>query len=1046
MAGALLALCLTLTLAGWKSADNSSHDLARERFEVGVTELSNFICDRVTSYELALRGGLALFSSVQDVSRTQWRDYVGKLNLQDSYPGIQGVGYSQIVPAASRQQHIETIRQQGFPDYSIRPSGERSVYTSIIYLEPFDARNKRAFGYDMFSEPTRRVAMERARDTGNSTISGRVTLVQETAERVQAGFLMYLPFYKPGAPVSTVEDRCAALQGYVYSPFRMDDFMEGLGKSISGLRLEVFDDTAMTEKALMFRNGSEVLASAHLAGQEPFFTAVRQVRIFGHTWTLRAQSLPAYEAKIDNSKSPMILGGGICISLLVFSVALSLVSTKARAVAMANSMTASLRESQESFQLLLESTGEAIYGIDLNGNCTFSNPACLRMLGYSRAEEFLGKNMHWLAHHSHADGSHFEVENCRIFQAFQNGVGTHVDDEVFWRADGSSFPAEYWSYPQRRDGEIVGAVVTFVEITERKQYQDVLNALLVRLQLATQASNIGIWEYDPVHNDLIWDDMMYSIYGVEKDRYTINYNSWDDMLHADDVEQVRSAIQRALSGEGDFSLDFKVVWPSDQSIHYIKTNAIVERDKDDNPLRMVGANWDITARKNVERELQAAYSEIEQRVAVRTQELARANELLQAEIVERKLVEEALTQNEARLKLVLNGIEAGIVCIDPQTFIIQDMNAVAEEILGLEPGEAKGEDCHEFYWKRIEGEPPHLFAVEGVAHYSAKESLYKRMDGNLTPISRAIFSAPVYGHLQLFEIIFDISEKKALERQLVLSQKLESVGILAAGIAHEINTPIQYVGGSMVFLKDAFSDLGRLLARAGELSREEVPCEPGMAASLSSLLEEIDAAFLQEEVPRTIERVFKGIERISTIVQAMKRFSYPSGDDKKAVNLHTAIENTLVISRSEWKYVAETHTSFDPELPHVLCLPGDINQVFLNIIINAAHAIGNVLRPGGGLGLISISTKKDGEYAEIRIADTGTGIPKENESKVFNPFFTTKEVGKGTGQGLAISYDIVVNKHGGTITFESEPGQGTTFIIRLPLDGGARQGKGHDQA
>ena len=127
LAGALLALCLTLTLAGWNYADNSSNDLARERFEVGVTELSDFICDRVASYELALRGGLALFSSVQDVSRTQWRDYVGKLNLQDSYPGIQGVGYSQVVPAASRQQHIETIRRQGFPDYTIRPSGERSV-------------------------------------------------------------------------------------------------------------------------------------------------------------------------------------------------------------------------------------------------------------------------------------------------------------------------------------------------------------------------------------------------------------------------------------------------------------------------------------------------------------------------------------------------------------------------------------------------------------------------------------------------------------------------------------------------------------------------------------------------------------------------------------------------------------------------------------------------------------------------------------------------------------------------------------------------------
>jgi CHASE1-domain containing sensor protein len=188
-----------------------TEDLARERFEGRVSEVSMATEDRVGTYEMALRGCQALFTSVGEVSRHQWRDYVGKLNLLQNYPGIQGLGYVKVIPAENIRKHIETVRREGFPEYAIRPPGERPVYTSILYLEPFDVRNQRAFGFDMFSEATRRAAMERSRDTGLTSISARVTLVQETTEGVQAGFLMYLPVYKPGAPIYTGSDRRAAL-------------------------------------------------------------------------------------------------------------------------------------------------------------------------------------------------------------------------------------------------------------------------------------------------------------------------------------------------------------------------------------------------------------------------------------------------------------------------------------------------------------------------------------------------------------------------------------------------------------------------------------------------------------------------------------------------------------------------------------------------------------------------------------------------------------------------------------------------------------------
>jgi len=486
----VLVACLAISVAGWRYADSLTTKLASERFESRASEITMAIVDRIEAYELALRGGLALFASVGEVSRDQWRDYVGKLNLLQNYPGIQGMGYAVVVQPDKVGQHVESLRRQGFPEYTIRPPGQRPVYTAIVYLEPFDFRNQRAFGFDMFSEPTRRAAMERTRDTGQTTISGRVTLVQETTEGVQAGFLMYLPFYRPGAPVYTDHDRRVALLGYVYSPFRMNNFMQGIvGKSISGLGLEVHDGQDRTEQNLMYR--SQAHAEDVSTARKPMFASTRVLTVFGRTWTLGFRSLPGFEANLDRTMPLVVLAGGACISLLLFVIVLSLMSTRARALALADAMTAELRGSEEKIRLLLESTGEPIYGIDTSGLCTFCNPACVRVLGFQSADDLLGRNMHELIHHTHKDGSPFDVHDCRIFKAFLEGRGSHVDDEVLWRADGTSFQAEYWSYPQRRDGEIVGAVVTFQDITERRRAEADSAKLAGLVNAASQVSIIA---------------------------------------------------------------------------------------------------------------------------------------------------------------------------------------------------------------------------------------------------------------------------------------------------------------------------------------------------------------------------------------------------------------------------------------------------------------------------------------------------------------------------------------------------------------------------
>jgi signal transduction histidine kinase len=282
----------------------------------------------------------------------------------------------------------------------------------------------------------------------------------------------------------------------------------------------------------------------------------------------------------------------------------------------------------------------------------------------------------------------------------------------------------------------------------------------------------------------------------------------------------------------------------------------------------------------------------------------------------------------------------------------------------------------------------------------------------------------------------DITEKLEMEAHLRQGQKLESIGQLAAGIAHEINTPIQYVGDNTSFLKESWDLIASLLTSAQKL-RDEVT--PGIVPA--STLEDFDRCskaadvdYLSRDIPRAIEQTMEGVQRVSRIVSAMKEFSHPGTQEKRPIDLNKAIETTVTISRNEWKYIANVQTQLAPNLPPVPCLAGEISQVLLNLVVNAAHAIAEVTsKEGGGLGTITISTRAQGDSVEISVADTGAGVPEHVRERVFDPFFTTKAVGKGTGQGLMLAHVVVVKKHGGRIWFDSEVGKGTTFYVRLPL-------------
>jgi PAS domain S-box-containing protein len=410
----------------------------------------------------------------------------------------------------------------------------------------------------------------------------------------------------------------------------------------------------------------------------------------------------------------------------------------------------------------------------------------------------------------------------------------------------------------------------------------------------------------------------------------------------------------------------------------------------------------------------------------------------------RKLAEEEKQRLTNERLLIFDSASEGIYGIDLRG-CITFMNRAASRIFQYSQPEVQGKKSHElFHHTRRDGSPYpyeqcpfHRVVKEGV-HYRSDNEYFWRKDGS--PFAAECSCNPMTEGEKITGAVLcfnDVTERRRLEVELRHAQKLEAVGSLAAGIAHEINTPIQFVGDNTRFLQNAFRDLEYLFTACHRLYVEACSgaVSPGMLYEVRAACEKADWEYLQAEVPKALDQALDGINRVASIVRAMKDFSHVDRRaEKSAADLNKAIESTLIVARNELKYVADVDVDLGP-LPPVLCHLGDLNQVVLNLLINAAHAIEEVVGDSTRKGRITVRTRQFDDRVEIAISDTGTGIPEAIRDKIFDPFFTTKHVGKGTGQGLALARAIVVEKHGGTLTFETEMGKGTTFHVRLPLSG-----------
>jgi PAS domain S-box-containing protein len=401
-----------------------------------------------------------------------------------------------------------------------------------------------------------------------------------------------------------------------------------------------------------------------------------------------------------------------------------------------------------------------------------------------------------------------------------------------------------------------------------------------------------------------------------------------------------------------------------------------------------------------------------------------------------KRAQEALERSEERSRLLFASIPHPAYVFDLNTLDFLEVNEVAVKVFGYSRDEflhMRTTDLGVTESGETTGELHHLSPL------TQKERKQRTRKGKTIDVDIDLHTFEYDGRPAALAIVQDVTERRKLELDLRHAQKLEAVGGLAAGIAHEINTPIQFVGDNLRFLQDAFASLGKLLVEYRGLVAPiaSAGINPALLAEIDRAEAEADIEYLLEEMPKAMSQSLDGVERVATIVRAMKEFAHPEQKEKVAANLNQALASTLVVARNELKYVADIEADYG-DLPAVECHLGDLNQVFLNLLINAAHAVKDVVDVTGTRGTIGVQTRAIENVVNISISDTGGGIPESIRNKIFEPFFTTKPVGRGTGQGLAIARSIVVDKHGGTLTFESSMGQGTTFLISLPIHGPGR--------
>ncbi|MGA7905955.1 MAG: PAS domain S-box protein [Candidatus Sulfotelmatobacter sp.] len=651
-----------------------------------------------------------------------------------------------------------------------------------------------------------------------------------------------------------------------------------------------------------------------------------------------------------------------------------------------------LRHSEEGLHRAFDQAAIAMALVDLNGNLMRVNAAMCRFLGYS-AQEFVGRNVQSLSHPENQPSAAYLVNRLATGESeggeFERRY-LRKDGSVAWALTTVSLVRDEYGNPSYTTDQ-------FIDIGPRKEAEKALQRSDVLFRAIV----------DNTSDLIIVRDLQYRCqYASPAYLSFLGYTSGELLgtdaaliVHPEDQQRLWQIVATVREDGQSRVVKVRNRHKDGRAVH-LEANIGLLRGPDGSAEGFVGVSRVIEDRILAEHKLQAAHAETE---------------------------------------LFLQSVPSILIGLDSQGRIAR-WNRSAAEVFHLSSAEVLGHTIESCGIKWL-----HPEMSQEVARWLKTESTYRgddlayesegkrrflgfsahRVESNAGEPPRFIITGA------------DITERKNLEGQLRQAQKLEAIGQLAAGIAHEINTPTQYVGDNTTFLKDSWQSIARLLELSLAIRREagNGGVSQELLAQFDEQMGQSDLEYLLKEIPRALEQSLDGVQRVAKIVKGMKEFSHPGSEEKRAIDINKAIETTIAVARHEWKYVADVTTEFAADLPLVPCLIGEFNQVILNLIVNAAHAIDAAIAKGlRDKGVIVIRTRRDHEWVEVAVKDSGVGIAADVQSRIFEPFFTTKPLGKGTGQGLALAHSAIVNRHHGQLWFETEPGQGTTFFIRLPLE------------